>query len=193
MGTPIRDEIFSGSAQRAKQQLGIKNNLPSILVTGGSLGAKAINDCMYECLPELSKKYNIIHLSGKSGDKTKQAVNYYQMEFCDNIADLYALCEVIVSRAGANTTAEIHALGKKCILIPLPKGTSRGDQVLNAEYYEKKGATVLPQQNLTPSALIDLISVQVNSPPRSAAHRSNNEEISKAIYDIAHYLSSVSK
>jgi len=185
MGTPIREEIFRGDAEKSKNRLGIKKNLPCVLIMGGSMGAKAINECVYKALPSLCKSYNIIHLCGKSGDMTITHPNYFQMNFSDDIADLYALCDVVVSRAGANAAAELDALNKKSVLIPLPKGASRGDQILNARYYEKRGARMLLQESLTPETLLAAIAEQFNMPVKFGSRQSNNERIVKAVYEIS--------
>lgn len=154
-GAPIRESLFKGNAQEAKKVVKINNSLPTILVMGGSTGALNLNKALYEVLPSLTKNFNIIHLVGKNkGDKTKSFSNYTQLEYCQNIQDLFCLADLIVSRAGSNAIFEFLALKKPMLLIPLSKKASRGDQIDNANYFESLGlCKTLLEANLTPSTL----------------------------------------
>ncbi len=176
-GPPIRDEIMHGSAQKAKQQFNIKNNLPCILVVGGSMGAKAINEVIYKCIPTLCKKYNIIHITGKNVTKLTHP-NYFQIEYCNNIQDVLALANIIVSRSGSNAIFEFLALKKPMILIPLPKASSRGDQILNANYFVSKGfAKAINQEDLTQQTLINTIN-EVEKNKNEYINKMHNAKIS---------------
>ena len=97
----------------------------------------------------------MLHLTGRgNADSLLSTEGYCQVEFTDDMADVFEIADVAVSRAGANTVAELLALKIPTVLIPLPKGNSRGDQVENAEYFAKKGlVSLLPQENLTPESL----------------------------------------
>lgn len=157
-GTPIRQELFSGNRMNGFNFLGFTNEKPIILVMGGSLGAAALNDAVRSSLKELTKRYNIVHLCGKGKlDTTASAPGYRQYEYIGReLPDILASADLIVSRAGANALFEFLALNKPNILVPLPKGASRGDQILNAEYARKKGySMVLPQDEITPERLIN--------------------------------------
>ena len=150
-GTPIRKEIFNGNKSRLKNQLNIKNNLSNLIIVGGSTGASAINDFILHNLKELTLKYNVIHITGKSKiNKNIEYENYYPIEYVDNMGDYLTLADYIISRAGSNAIYEMLALKKSMLLIPLPKDQSRGDQIVNANYFEKEGfAEVIQQEQLS--------------------------------------------
>ena len=157
-GTPIRKELFSGNAENAMEYCGFKEKRPTILVVGGSTGSAAVNAAVWNTLDSLLKEYNVIHICGK--DKTDDSKNglegYKQFEYVkQELADLFALADVIISRAGANAICELLALRKPNILIPLSKAQSRGDQILNARSFEKSGySKVIEEEELTPEVLI---------------------------------------
>ncbi len=160
-GSPIREELKKGDKIRGLNICGFTANKPIIMVVGGSLGAKAVNDAVRAALPELLKKYQIVHLCGKDkvDESLKNIEGYIQFEYVkEDLKDLFAMSDVILSRAGANAICEIVALRKPNILIPLPKGSSRGDQILNAKSFEKQGfSEVLEEETLTKKLLIETI------------------------------------
>lgn len=154
IGNPIRDEIFLGDKLKAQQRYNIHAQKPVILIIGGSSGSTAINQAVYTCLPNLTKTYTVIHICGKYGKTDKQMPSYIQIEYANDINDLFALADIVVSRGGANALSELMALGKKTLVIPLPKTASRGDQIENAlAYKERKHLIILEQQNLTAQKL----------------------------------------
>ena len=140
-GTPIRPELYRGSRERALAFTGLSGEKPVLLVTGGSLGAVAVNVAVREALPELLKTFDVVHLCGKGKLDNGVAVpGYLQYEYIsDEMADLFALSDVVVSRAGANAVFELLALQKPMLLLPLSAASTRGDQELNAAYFEKRG------------------------------------------------------
>ena len=145
-GSPIRAELKSGSAERAKALCSFKEDKPVILSVGGSLGAAGVNKALREALPKLLKDFNVVHLCGKGkADETlKDTEGYFQMEYAkDEMKDLFAYCDIIVSRAGANAICEFLALRKPNLLIPLPASASRGDQILNANSFVKQGFSMM--------------------------------------------------
>lgn len=160
-GSPIRKELLKGDASAGRSFTGFTDNKPVIMVTGGSLGAASVNTAIRNILPKLLKKYNIIHLTGKG--KADASLNdtpgYRQYEYInDELKDLFALSDIVISRAGANAICELLALKKPNILIPLPSGSSRGDQLLNAESFRKQGySMVLTQDKLTDELLLKMI------------------------------------
>lgn len=156
-GSPIRKEIFFGNGQNVLSKCNFDKSLPNILFVGGSLGAKAINDFVFENLENLTKKYNILHITGKNYTETNKK-NYKSVQFAQNIQDYFSACDIAITRSGANTIFELCATLKPMILIPLPKGNSRGDQVENAKYFENnKLCEVLEQNNLNIENLTNLI------------------------------------
>ncbi len=133
-GQPIRKKIYQG------KKLNIfKNSKPVVLVLGGSLGAKAINDLICENLDALTKDFNILHICGKKNFKDIKHDSYKPVPYAENIEDFYATADIVISRAGSGVINELLALAKPMLLIPLPKGNSRGDQIENAKLFEKKG------------------------------------------------------
>ena len=140
-GTPIRPELYRGSREKALAFTGLSGTKPVLLVTGGSLGALSVNVAVREALPELLKTFDVVHLCGKGKlDETVKVPGYVQYEYVsDEMADLFALADVVVSRAGANAVFELLALQKPMLLLPLSGASTRGDQELNAEYFKKRG------------------------------------------------------
>ena len=157
-GSPIRNELFCGKRENGKKITGFDGTRKTILFTGGSTGAKGLNDVVFKSLNELTQKYDVIHLVGKGKGNNQRMPHYYQAEFCKDIQDLFAISNVVVSRAGSNVIYELLALNKPMILVPLPKGTSRGDQIENAGYFAKKGyATTILQEDLNEKKLVQEI------------------------------------
>lgn len=160
-GTPIRQELLSGNKLEALKFCGFTANKPVILVIGGSQGSVAVNDAIRGIVPELLKNFQVIHLCGK--DKLEPGLNYLegyvQFEYIKKeLADLFALADICVSRAGANAICELLALRKPNLLIPLSAAASRGDQILNAESFQNQGfSEVLSEDNLAPTILIPTI------------------------------------
>ncbi|MCR5553433.1 MAG: UDP-N-acetylglucosamine--N-acetylmuramyl-(pentapeptide) pyrophosphoryl-undecaprenol N-acetylglucosamine transferase [bacterium] len=157
-GSPVNINLLNVPASKAKTELKIKTDLPILLVTGGSLGSAAINNAIFEALNELTKKYYVIHVTGKGNTKNINQPNYLQIEYANNLPLLICASSVVVSRAGSNTIFELALAHKPMLLIPLPKGASRGDQVENANYFKSKNiANVLLQENLNKTSLINEI------------------------------------
>lgn len=160
-GTPIRQELFTGDREKGLEMCGFTGNKPVILVIGGSLGAVHVNTAVREALPDLLKKFDVIHLCGKGkvDESLKGTQGYVQYEYIKSqLKDLFAAADVVISRAGANAICELLALRKPALLIPLSKNASRGDQVLNARSFEKHGySLVLEEEELTTGKLIDAV------------------------------------
>lgn len=161
-GSPIREELKAGSREAALKFTGLSGNKPVVLVVGGSLGAVNVNIAVRKILPKLLEEFDVIHLCGKG--KTDPELNgidgYLQYEYIkDELKDLFALSDVVISRAGANAICELVAIKKPNILIPLDAG-SRGDQILNARSFEKQGfSIVLEEKELTDDVLLEKIRV----------------------------------
>jgi len=166
-GTPIRQELFSGNKIRGLDFCGFTANKPVILIIGGSSGSRAINEVVRGMLPTLIRDYQIIHLCGKGNlDKNITGTpGYVQFEYISNeLSDLFAAADLVISRAGANAICEILALRKPNILIPLPQGASRGDQILNADSFEHQGYSyVLSEAELSISSLLNAIQTVMES------------------------------
>ena len=159
-GTPLRAELLSGSKEAARELFNENGpgtrSVPILLVTGGSQGANAINTCVRDTLPKLLQKFRVIHLCGKGNLSGIQQPGYVEFEYLnEEMADVLAAADIVVSRAGANTIFELAALGKPNLLIPLPAASSRGDQIQNAASFTKQGfSMVLLEQEMTPERLL---------------------------------------
>lgn len=165
-GTPIRAELFVGDAAKGREFCGFSDDKPVLLVTGGSLGAMAVNQAVRDALPGLLEKFNVVHLCGKNKiDNMMLTIpGYKQFEYIkDEMKDLLAMADVVISRAGANAICELLALRKPNILIPLPAKASRGDQILNAKSFEAQGySVVLDQDDLTQKLICETVNSVYN-------------------------------
>lgn len=155
VGAPIRNSILTSNKKSALKLFGFSGQKPIILVIGGSQGAKAINDAVRLALPQLLIKYDILHVCGKNNLAKEQTLKgYFQAEYINDIENAFSVASICISRAGSNTLFELMSLKIPTLLIPLPKGASRGDQILNAKHFEKLGlAHVLEQSSLTSQSL----------------------------------------
>ncbi len=157
-GSPIRPEILRGDKAEGRRRFGFNDSRPVLMVVGGSSGAQAINQAVWQALPRLTENFQVLHLCGK-GNLTavyEGTANYVQREYLnEEMADAYACADILVSRAGSNALCEILAARKPALLIPYPKGASRGDQLLNAESFRKRGFShVLQQEDMTSDSLV---------------------------------------
>ena len=177
-GNPVRRELLTGDRNEAAGIFGLSLDKKTIFVYGGSQGAQAVNRIILESLVmTVNKDFQIIHQCGpgqhnavksevdkiiKEGEGSyADAIvqNYKLFPFLDTkqLAAAYALCDVIVSRAGAGSIAEISILGKPAILIPLSTKASRGEQITNAIELAKYGAVLLEEENFTPHIVLSQI------------------------------------
>lgn len=171
-GNPIRAEILQGDPVTGARLLGLQPDIPTIYVTGGALGARRLNLLMGQLVPELVSFCQIIHSHGMQEEAPTladlEAVRaslpadrqrrYVIREFFSNeLPHIYALAAAVVGRAGAGTVAELAALGKPAILIPLP-GTGGDEQTKNAQLLAAAGgALLLPEDSLTSTQLLSAI------------------------------------
>lgn len=160
-GSPIRQELLHGDALAARKFTGLTDDKPVILVMGGSLGAAAVNEAVRKILPTLLKDFHVIHLCGKGKlDASLSGLSgYVQYEYInEELKDLFALADIVISRAGANSICELLALHKPNLLIPLSAAASRGDQILNARSFEKQGfSLVLEEEAISNEVLLQTI------------------------------------
>lgn len=161
-GSPIRAELHEGSRLAALDFCKFTAGKPVLMVIGGSLGSANVNSAIRQILPELLKTFQVIHLCGKDklDPSLENTEGYVQFEYIKKeLADLFALADVVVSRAGANAICELLELRKPALLIPLGSNASRGDQILNAESFQRQGfCEVLLEENLKPELLLETIS-----------------------------------
>lgn len=160
-GSPIRAELSQGNKLAGLNLCGFTANRPVIMVIGGSLGAANVNKAVRDALPRLLEDFQVVHLCGK--DKVDNLLlntpGYRQFEYVKaELKDLFAMADLVISRAGANAICELLALKKPNILIPLPATNSRGDQLLNAQSFESQGfSIVLQEDDLTVELLSDKV------------------------------------
>lgn len=160
-GCPIREELLTGNRESGLKLTGFNNSKPVLLIMGGSLGSVKVNQAVRSILPDLLKDYQIVHLCGKGNlDETLTSMpGYVQYEYMsDPLKHLFAMADIIISRAGANAICELLALQKPALLIPLSAAASRGDQILNAQSFKKQGfSDVLEEENLTGKTLYQAV------------------------------------
>ena len=160
-GSPIRSELRTGSRKTGLSFAHLTGEKPVILIMGGSQGAAAINKAIRAILPKLLNQFQIIHICGKDNmdSSLQNTKNYTQFEYVKSeLKDVFAAADIMISRAGANSICEILALRKPNILIPLSKASSRGDQILNAQSFQKQGfSEVIEEENLTDNLLYQTI------------------------------------
>lgn len=186
VGNPIRREIFGGNGLRARKRYGLSETRPLILVFGGSSGSLKINEALFGCLRSLTTAYDVMHVTGKKETERIYLEHYKAVPYAEDIADLYAAADIVVMRGGANSLAEAAALGKRVVCIPLPKSaSSRGDQVLNASSYSKRGlADVIAQDKLTPGELMRHIEKVAAMPPPKPEGANAAEKIVAKILSV---------
>lgn len=171
-GNPVRTGLVNGSKDEAKQMFNLIGMRPIILVLGGSQGSEAINDAFLRMLPKLLNKYELIHQTGGANYSNtlnesrtilsqEQQRYYHPIGFMEEreMANAYACCDIIISRAGANSIFEIAMVGKPSIIIPLPSAAGN-HQVINAHEFSKSGAAVIIEQaNFYPG----IVETKINS------------------------------
>lgn len=165
-GSIVREQLFKGNGSRGKKLCGFTDDKKILLVMGGSLGSVVLNDSLRSNLSELLATYNVIHLCGKGNvDTTLDSLKgYKQFDYVTTeLPDILHAADFVVSRAGSNSIFEFLALKKPMLLIPLSAAKSRGDQILNANIFERQGfAHVLEEEMLSKSTFMKAINTLSN-------------------------------
>ena len=163
-GTPIRNEILQGDAEAGRKLLGLDEDKLLLVVTGGSLGADALNRVVRASLDVLLEEYYVVHVVGKGKHIALDKPGYLQFEYVgDGWGDILAAADRVVSRAGANALFELFALRKLCLLVPLSQVASRGDQLENAVFAAQAGlAVVVEEDALDASSLVESLASLVS-------------------------------
>lgn len=160
-GSPIRQELSQGDKKAAYELCGFDSSKPVIMVVGGSLGSAAINQAVRDILPDLLKDFQVVHLCGKEkvDNLLLTTKGYKQFEYVrSEMKDIFAMADIVISRAGANAISELLSLKKPNILIPLPASSSRGDQIMNAKSFESQGfSIVIDEDDLTKKLLLEKV------------------------------------
>lgn len=160
-GSPIRQELFSGSKEEGLAICGFTPDKPVLLIIGGSLGSVVINNAVRSCLDSLLEQFQVIHICGQNhiDPSLEGKKGYKQFEYVkQELTHLFAATDMMISRAGANAICELLALQKPNILIPLSAAASRGDQILNAASFEKQGYSyVMQEEEMTGDSLLKAV------------------------------------
>ncbi len=182
-GNPVRPSILNGDALHAASMFGFDPAVPTLYVTGGAQGSHAINLAVCKSLPRLLECCQVIHQCGEGPNGTGEDIKMLQEArealspeqkgryrvqpyIGEELGDIYALCVLVLGRAGAGTINELANLGKPSVLVPLP-GAAGGEQEANARALESAGgAVVLLESNLTPDALADTVCALIVDPKK---------------------------
>ncbi|WP_432092609.1 UDP-N-acetylglucosamine--N-acetylmuramyl-(pentapeptide) pyrophosphoryl-undecaprenol N-acetylglucosamine transferase [Streptomyces sp. bgisy100] len=181
-GNPVRPELLAGHPRKAFESLGLEGfdrHLPTIYVTGGAQGAQQINNVVRESLPWLLERANIVHQCGPTNVDALRAsaaelppgltTRYYLTGFVGpELPDVLALADVVVSRSGAGTLAELTALGKPAVFVPLASSAG-GEQAHNAHHLADAGAAVALVGDVTAGRLQTALGPLLTDPARRAA------------------------
>ncbi len=195
-GCPIRQELFEGDREAGLNFLGYDGSKPILMIIGGSTGAQAINECVRASLDKLTATFDIVHLCGKGklDDSYSDNPSYKQYEYVsDELNDVFACADMVISRAGANAICELLALKKPHLLIPLSASASRGDQILNANSFKKQGfSEVLEEEDMTSDTLVSTVE-NVYSNRENYISRMNESPMSDPIATIVELIQEVSR
>jgi UDP-N-acetylglucosamine--N-acetylmuramyl-(pentapeptide) pyrophosphoryl-undecaprenol N-acetylglucosamine transferase len=181
-GNPVRPQVLTGQADRAVKALGWEGYdpaLPLVYVTGGAQGSVQINTTVRGILPWLLEHANVVHQCGpanveglrREAQDLPQTVagRYYVTGFLGGeLADVLALAEVVISRSGAGTIAELTALGKAAVLIPLASAAGN-EQNHNARHLQEAGAAVALVDEVSSERLREAVEPLLADPSRRAA------------------------
>jgi len=160
VGAVIREDLFTGDKNRGFKLTNLTERKPIILIMGGSIGSKKINDMVRQNLAALLEKYQLIHICGQNNiDSTITDKGYVQFEYLnEELKDIFAITDYVISRAGANAIFEFLALDLPMLLIPLSLAASRGDQIDNANSFKESGfAHVLHEEDLNPERFLEAV------------------------------------
>ncbi|BFL78565.1 undecaprenyldiphospho-muramoylpentapeptide beta-N-acetylglucosaminyltransferase [Staphylococcus hominis subsp. novobiosepticus] len=173
VGATIREDLKEGNQQKGYEITGFDSDKKVLLVMGGSLGSKKLNDIIRENLEALLHDYQIIHLTGHGlVDESYKQKGYIQYEFVkEELTHLLSITDTVVSRAGSNAIYEFLTLRIPMLLIPLGLDQSRGDQIDNAKYFEsKRYGKMIPEDQLTQFKLLEQLK-QIESHRNDIIHQ----------------------
>lgn len=187
-GSVIRSELMDGSAAKGREICHFDNDLPVLMIMGGSQGSEVINTAIRSNLEVILKTFNVIHLCGKGNidAKLEGMDQYCQFEYVTHeLSHLLHMTDFVVSRAGSNSIFEFLALKKPMLLIPLSRQKSRGDQILNAELFRKNGfALVLEEEEANPERFLKALE-QLKADEELLIEKMTDAEPPKTAYEMA--------
>ena len=178
---PVKPSLKSGKSTKIPNFSKLDTQKPTLLIIGGSSGAKAINNFIFQNLQILSDQYNLIHITGKINSSNIPKItpkNYLQFDYVNDLKDIYAAADYVMSRAGAGSLSEFEFLGLKALLVPLPADQSRGDQILNAQdFAEAKLGLVIDQKALEINKVLSMLKDLSYLPKPSSKHMDATSQI----------------
>ncbi|HLS67668.1 MAG TPA: undecaprenyldiphospho-muramoylpentapeptide beta-N-acetylglucosaminyltransferase [Pseudogracilibacillus sp.] len=160
VGAVVREELFQGDERVGYDLTKLHDKKRTVLIMGGSSGSQKINDIVRKNLPTLLQQFQVIHICGRDNvDETFKQPGYVQFEYVtDDLKHLFAITDLVISRAGANAIYEFLALKIPMLLIPLSLAASRGDQIDNARSFQNSGyAHVLFEDDMNDTSFIRAI------------------------------------
>lgn len=197
LGNPVREAILearASSPQQARRSLGLEEEVPLLLVTGGSQGARHLNQVVCHALPGLLTHYQLLQISGKKlFDETRELAERTMANLTDQEKQRYHLvpymdaempaalqaADLVLCRSGAATLSELAVLSKPSILVPLPPALGGSPQEVNAEMFgRQQAAQVIRDDDLTPEVLLDRVITVLSS-------RSSLEAMAQAAGQLA--------
>lgn len=201
-GNPVRKSLTSSeiSPAEGRTKFGLQPHLPTLLIVGGSLGARSVNEGVEKGIPLFEKAgLQVIWQTGKRfSERAAKAVRgckgIVTMPFIPDMAAAYAAADLVVSRAGAGTISELELLGKPCILVPSPN-VAEDHQTKNAQALEKRGAAILIPDAQCPETLAQTAISLMNKPEHMAqmsqaiaalAYKDSDEKIADEIATLLH-------
>lgn len=198
IGAVIREELFQGDEQIGYQFTNLKRDKPIILVMGGSIGSQKINEVVRENLDKLLPSFQIIHICGKGNvDNSIKREGYVQFEYVnEQLKDVFAITDYVISRAGANAIFEFLALRIPMLLIPLSLAASRGDQIDNAKSFRKNGyAHVLHEEDMNAETFLQAVYKLEKSAPviRDAMKNYSSKEARERVIQLIEEMAKMKK
>lgn len=192
-GNPCREEIFDGNRAEAQKFFHLDPDWPTLLVLGGGTGAEAVNKLIAQALPELTRKVQVIHVTGKGKNLGPNHARYHAYEFSAEMGLAYAAADLVISRAGLSTITELSNLEKISIIIPMPDTHQEDNAWL---LWQLRAAIIVDQRELTSHRLVEIItkllfdhSVQqiLKHNMRTLMPRNSAEKIAKEILKLSGY------
>ncbi|MEI3612539.1 undecaprenyldiphospho-muramoylpentapeptide beta-N-acetylglucosaminyltransferase [Pseudogracilibacillus sp. SO30301A] len=194
VGAVIREELFQGDKSLGYKVTNLIPGKPVILIMGGSIGSQKINEAIRANLDILLKKYQLIHICGRNNvDSTVKRKGYVQFEYVnEELKDIFAITDFVISRAGANAIFEFLALDLPMLLIPLSLAASRGDQIDNAKSFKEQGfAHVLEEEELSKERLLEEVEKLEEAAPvlkenmKKYSSKESREMVIQLIHEMA--------
>jgi UDP-N-acetylglucosamine--N-acetylmuramyl-(pentapeptide) pyrophosphoryl-undecaprenol N-acetylglucosamine transferase len=196
-GLPVRDDLETADAERFRAKHDLTPGGRVLMVFCGSSGSVRINEAVRARLDALLKEFQIVHVCGPNNlDARLQGTpGYFQFEYLnEDMADALLLADVVVGRSGATTLAELDALGKPAVLIPLPRSVSRGDQIVNAELYATSHAcVVLPDDGRLAEGLVDACVSLISAADAAARGVAAGRDVHRAARSVAQEVAAMAK